>query len=193
MLKKIRERMQDDQGFTLIELMVVVLIIAILIAIAIPTFLGLRRRAQDRAAQSDLRNALTNAKSFFADDEAYTNSTAPNLQLQEPSLNFVAAGVASSLPAPMEVSVAISTQNLTDDEWAAARLSGSGTCFYIRDVGSSSPVVGGTFYGSGVGACTGTQALASAVAPAWSEKSHGGVERRRGAPLLSFLYRWPQK
>src|SRR5829696_589473 len=37
-------------GFTLIELMVVVLIIAILIAIAIPTFLGARSRAQDRAA-----------------------------------------------------------------------------------------------------------------------------------------------
>ena len=86
MLKKIRERMQDDQGFTLIELMVVVLIIAILIAIAIPTFLGLRRRAQDRAAQSDLRNGLTNAKAFFADDEAYTNATPANLNAQEPSL-----------------------------------------------------------------------------------------------------------
>ncbi len=168
MLKKIRERMQDDQGFTLIELMVVVLIIAILIAIAIPTFLGLRRRAQDRAAQSDLRNALTNAKSFFADDEAYTNATSANLQLQEPSLNFVAAGVASALPAPMEVSVMISTENLTDDEWSAARLSGSGTCFSIRDVGSSQPVVGGTFYGSGTpAACTGTWGEANSAAPAW--------------------------
>jgi prepilin-type N-terminal cleavage/methylation domain-containing protein len=39
-----------EAGFTLIELMVVVLIIAILIAIAIPTFLGARSRAQDRVA-----------------------------------------------------------------------------------------------------------------------------------------------
>ncbi|MFM7616128.1 MAG: prepilin-type N-terminal cleavage/methylation domain-containing protein, partial [Actinomycetes bacterium] len=56
-LRRIRAKRIDEQGFTLIELMVVVLIIAILIAIAIPTFLGARQRAQDRAAQSSLRNA----------------------------------------------------------------------------------------------------------------------------------------
>jgi type IV pilus assembly protein PilA len=47
--------------------MVVVLIIAILIAIAIPTFLGARTRAQDRAAQTSLRNALVAAKSIYTD------------------------------------------------------------------------------------------------------------------------------
>ena len=51
LLKRFWERRRDEEGFTLIELMVVVLIIAILIAIAIPTFLGARPRAQDRAAQ----------------------------------------------------------------------------------------------------------------------------------------------
>ena len=71
MLKRIRE-MNEQDGFTLIELMVVVLIIAILIAIAIPTFLGLRERAQNRAAQSDLRNALTAAKTFYTDNETYS-------------------------------------------------------------------------------------------------------------------------
>ena len=47
----------SDDGFTLIELMVVVLIIAILLAIAVPTYLGARSRANDRAVQSNLRNA----------------------------------------------------------------------------------------------------------------------------------------
>ena len=79
MMKRImKHRMRDeDSGFTLIELMVVVLIIAILIAIAIPTFLGARKRAQDRAAQSNLRNTVTAAKAIFTDKEDYNDATAP--------------------------------------------------------------------------------------------------------------------
>src|SRR5437868_13901681 len=84
-----RRRRDAEEGFTLIELMVVVLIIAILIAIAIPTFLGARTRAQDRAAQSSLRNALTAAKTSFTDTSDYSGATAATLQGIEPSLTFV--------------------------------------------------------------------------------------------------------
>jgi type IV pilus assembly protein PilA len=93
MLKMLRNRIQDDKGFTLIELMVVVLIIAILIAIAIPTFLGLRERAQDRAAQAELRDGLTAAKAFYTDDETYTGFDAAGVAEDiEPSLEWGAAG-----------------------------------------------------------------------------------------------------
>jgi type IV pilus assembly protein PilA len=88
MLKAMQRRLQGqrEEGFTLIELMVVVLIIAILIAIAIPTFLGARERAQNRAAQSGLRNALTAAKTIYTDREDYFQATAAALGAVEPSI-----------------------------------------------------------------------------------------------------------
>ncbi len=82
-------RDRGEQGFTLIELMVVILIIAILIAIAIPTFLGARQKAQDRAAQSNLRNALTAAKTAYVDSQNYASDSAAVYQSIEPSLTFV--------------------------------------------------------------------------------------------------------
>ena len=62
----------SESGFTLLELMMVVLIIAILIAVLMPTFLGARDRANDRATQTSMRNALTAAKAVYVDNQDYT-------------------------------------------------------------------------------------------------------------------------
>ena len=69
MLQKLRSR----KGFTLIELLIVVAIIGILAAIAIPQFSSYRAKSYNSAAQSDLRNAKTNLESFYADNQQYPN------------------------------------------------------------------------------------------------------------------------
>jgi type IV pilus assembly protein PilA len=127
MLKAIQNRMRDDKGFTLIELMVVVLIIAILIAIAIPTFLGMRKRAQDRAAQSDLRNGYTAAKAHFTDGETYDGFDATVAAEGEPSLVWEDGN-----PAVDTREVGIETASGTT--LRLLRFSQSGTVFCIQEV-----------------------------------------------------------
>ena len=78
-----------DGGFTLIELMVVLLILAILLAIAIPTFLGVTNSANDRSAQSNLNTALTDAKGVYeSNQQSYpvASSLLSSLKSNEPSL-----------------------------------------------------------------------------------------------------------
>ena len=53
------KRAKGDNGFTLIELLVVVVILGVLIAIAIPVYLNYRKGANDSAAESDVRNAVS--------------------------------------------------------------------------------------------------------------------------------------
>lgn len=69
-----RKRLRDDRGFTLVELLVVVVIIGILVAIAIPIFLNQRAAAQDRAVESDIRNAIPVMETYYADHGAYPDS-----------------------------------------------------------------------------------------------------------------------
>ena len=147
--KLMRRRQENEKGFTLIELMVVVLIIAILIAIAIPTFLGARTRANNRAAQSSLRNALTAAKTLFTDNNTYVGANSAALQGVEPSLTFVDTGTASTGPKVVSVNPASATQ------WVAAVLSASGNCYFIQDQ-SNGP--GTTFNTATSGTCNATSA-----------------------------------
>lgn len=67
MLKALR----GSKGFTLIELLIVVAIIGILAAIAIPQFAAYREKAYNSAANSDLKNLKTGMEAYMADNQEY--------------------------------------------------------------------------------------------------------------------------
>ncbi len=133
-------RGESDAGFSLIELMVVLLIMAILLAIAIPTFLGTTGAADDRSAQSDLITAFTDAKTQYQ-NWGQTYGTSPTalataLEGAQLDLDFVAGTAGNnyvtggSSGSESKVSVAVSTDG---NGAVLAAFSVPGNCFYVVD------------------------------------------------------------
>jgi len=133
MTKAIRRRLAGSEGFTLIELMVVVMIIAVLIAIAIPSFLGFRKSAQDRSAQSEIRNVLLSEKAFWLEDGDYTQ-TAGDITALEPNA-VVAADPANG--------VFLDLNGASADIVCLTRDAESGNTFSIWESATA-----GTYYGA---------------------------------------------
>jgi type IV pilus assembly protein PilA len=92
-------RTKHEHGFTLIELMVVLIVIGVLIAIAIPAYIGFKHRAADRTAQANLRTGLAAAEAYYTDNVTYSGMTEADMRAIDsgisPTLAVVSAGDSS--------------------------------------------------------------------------------------------------
>ena len=117
----------DQRGFTIIELMVVVMIIGVLVVIALPVFLGARTRAYDRAVQSDIRNAFAAEKAYYTDTLTYTTDPAQMTAI-EAAITYVDGDT------PLVTGVAYLHLHPIPNEIFVSGMSDSGTCFYLREI-----------------------------------------------------------
>ena len=124
--------MRDERGFTLIELMTVILIISILILLGLPTFLGARERASDRATLADIRIAFAAERTYYTDTLTY--STDPvEMDAIESALTYVDGDT------PVATHVAYLHHHPLTNTLLISAKGSNGTCWYLREIDGGGP------------------------------------------------------
>jgi type IV pilus assembly protein PilA len=127
---RLRSRVRSDEGFTLIELMVTVLILGVLIAIGLPTYLGTRERAYDRRTQENIRIAFTAERAYFTDTVTYTEDPTAMTAI-EAAMDYQTGAT----PAATD-KVYLHYDPVANEVWVSA-LSETGSCFYLHEINGS--------------------------------------------------------
>jgi type IV pilus assembly protein PilA len=137
MLQKMRERMGREEGFTLVELLVVMLILGILAAIAIPSFLSQKNKAHDASAKAEARSAETAIETYATDNNgSYVGATPAALHTIEPTIqaaditltNLSAGGYTVTASSSTGNTFSVTRDATTGATSQACTTAGSGGC-----------------------------------------------------------------
>ena len=154
MLETSKKDPEREGGFGLIEVTLVIVVLAILLAIAIPNFVGASNAARDRSPRASLRITLTAAKVIYSDTGSFLGATTAALAKSEPELKFLSK--ASTGPKVVRVHTATATDTMLSAQ------SEVGKCYFVTE---------STKYGPGFAVESGT--CAAAKAPSVMKKPAG--------------------